>query len=121
MNKIEYPIKVNKINYGEALNLHTAGGFVKVRPCGEEYENKTYLGLFLGDLPVSPYVSYDSKNEELDIKMMCNPAMYIFDLNKIIYGYESWWSRIENENDLNDITDADIKDLWYIKALKTLK
>lgn len=121
MKKIEFPITVNKINYSEAFSLYEMGGFAKVRPCGEEYENKTYLGLFLGELPTGPYVTYNAKDEELNVGMMCNPAIYVFDLNKIIYGYESWWSRIESENDLKGITDTDINNQWYVKALRYLQ
>lgn len=121
MKTIKYPIKVNKINYSKAFSLYEMGGFAKVRPCGEEYENKTYLGLFLGELPTNPYVTYNTKDEELNVGMMCNPAIYVFDLNKIIYGYESWWSRIESENDLKDITDIDINNQWYVKALQYLQ
>ena len=120
MKHIEYPIKVNKINYCEPFSLYKMGGFAKVRPCGEEYENKTYLGLFLGELPTSSHAIYNTKDKELNVIMLCNPAIYVFDLNKIIYGYESWWSRIESENDLKDITDIDINNQWYVKALQHL-
>ena len=120
MKKIEFPIVVNKINYNKAFSLYEIGGFVRVRPCGEEYGDKTYLGLFLGELPESTYVTYSTKEKELNVGMLSNPAMYVFDLNKIIYGYESWWCRIESENDLRDITDADINNQWYVMALKQL-
>ena len=36
MIHIEYPIKVNKINYCEPFSLYEMGGFAKVRPCSEE-------------------------------------------------------------------------------------
>lgn len=120
MGKIEYPIKVSKINYSEAFSLYKMGGFAKVRPCAEEYGNKTFLGLFLGELPTRTYVTYNRESEELKVGMLSNPAIYVFDLNKIIYGYESWWSRIESENDLKDITDIDINNQWYVKVLKSL-
>ena len=121
MKTIEYPIKVNKINFRKPFSLYEVGGFAKVRPCGEEYENKTYLGLLLGELPTDSYVTYNKESEELNVGIMSNPAIYVFDLNKIIYGYESWWSRIENENDLKNITDSDINNQWYVKALQQLK
>lgn len=121
MKTIKYPIKVNKINIkNDKFSLYKPGGFVAVRPCAEEYGNKTYLGLFLGELPDSTYVTYNTKTEELNVGMSCNPAMFVFELNKVIYGYESWWSKIEREEDLKQITDADINNVWYVKALKTL-
>ena len=121
MKLIEYPINVKKINNSnERFSLYEPGGFVAVRPCAEEYGNKTYLGLFLGELPDSNYVLYNTKTEELNISMSCNPAMFVFELNKVIYGYESWWRKIEKEEDLKQITDADINDVWYVEAFKTL-
>lgn len=37
---------------------------------------------------------------------------------KIIFGMESWWSRIKSEKELMDITNDDIEDVWYVKMLK---
>lgn len=121
MSFIEYPINVNKINVdNRKFSLYEPGGFAKIRPCAEEYGDKTYLGLFLGEIPNSAYVTYNTETEELNVGLHGNPAIFVFELNKIIYGYESWWSRIENEEDLKDITDADINNVWYVKALKSL-
>ncbi len=49
-----------------------------------------------------------------------NPAIFVFDLKKVIYGYESWWGEIKSEEDFRKITDLDINNLWYVKALKEL-
>ena len=35
---------------------------------------------------------------------MNNPAIFVFELKKIIYGCESYWSVIDDPNDFNDIT-----------------
>lgn len=48
---IEYPIFVNKIENRpiKAHSMgHQIGSLVAVRPCGEEYGDKTYLGIYLG-------------------------------------------------------------------------
>ena len=49
---------------------------------------------------------------------MHNPAIYVPELGKVIYGMESWWHAIKDEKELKDITDNDIDNVWYVKALK---
>lgn len=120
---IEYPIEVSKINQDTnkgGYRDRNVGKFVSIRPCGEQYQNKTYLGLYLGDLPIGHYITYNPETKELNVSFRNNPAIFVFDLKKIIYGYESWWGIIENEADLKEITDLDIDNIWYVKALKAL-
>ena len=53
---IEYPIKVSKINVNADKDEYKdsrTGKVAKIRPCGEEYGGKTYLGLYLGEMPDS--------------------------------------------------------------------
>lgn len=121
---IEYPIEVSKINCEKQTYGYEdgdIGGFVSIRPCAEEYQNKTYLGIYLGDLPISPTVTHNSETKELNVGFMNNPAIFVFDLKRIVYGCESWWGLIENEEDLRQITDADINNVWYVKILKELE
>lgn len=115
---IECPITVNKINQFEPHSLYKPGGLAKVRPCGEEYKGKTFLGFFLGELPQAPFVVYHQDAKELDVGTMSNPAIFVPALDRIVWGCESWWSRIENESDLKDITDSDIENCWYVKAFR---
>lgn len=126
---IEFPIKVKNIKVDEfsnpfdcpCLSQESIGKFVAIRPCIEEYKDRTYLGLFLGCAVVTLDINYDSNNEELNIESgMGNPAIYVFDLKKIIFGYQSWWGKIKSEEELKKITNNDINDVWYIKALKQL-
>lgn len=119
---IEYPIQVNSIKCDERkqLMMGRAGSLVKIRPCNKEYGGKTYLGLYLGNQPWSQTVSYNKELGELTVGMATNPAIYVFDLQKIIFGAESWWSIIENPEELKDITDDDINSQWYVKALKAM-
>lgn len=117
---IEYPIEVSKINYNTelyCLEKGNIGKFVKIRPCSEEYQGKTYLGLFIGDLPLNIHVSHNPDTKELNLSYHANPAIFVFELNKIVFGAESWWGIIENKDDLKEITQADINDVWYVKAL----
>ena len=119
---IEYPIQVNSIKCDKMkqLMMGRAGSLVKIRPCNKEYGGKTYLGLYLGNQPWSQTVSYNNKSGELTVGMATNPAIYVFDLQRIIFGAESWWGIIENLEELKDITDDDINNIWYVKALKAM-
>ena len=120
---IEYPIEVSKINTDNnkgSYRDNQIGKFVKIAPCGEEYEGKTYLGLYLGEIPVGHGISHNPDTKELNISFRNNPAIFVFGLNKIIYGMESWWGIIESEEDLKEITNDDINNIWYVKALKEL-
>lgn len=118
LNTIQYPITVEKITFSEPYSLYKQGGLAKVRPCGDEYEDKTYLGFFLGELPTSSIARFSPNTGELTVGTVGNPAIFVPALNKIIYGYESWWSRIESEDDLKDISDSDIQNQWYVKAFR---
>lgn len=116
---IEYPITVQGIEYvpRNDYNLEKPG-LVRIRPCDEKYGNKTYLGLLLGELPVSTYVTYNKNDEKLTVGMMNNPAIFIFETKEVVYGYESWWQKIEDPSELNDITDETINSQWYVALLK---
>ena len=119
---IEYPIQVNSIKCDKMkqLMMGRAGSLVKIRPCNKEYGDKTYLGLYLGNQPWSQTVSYNKELGELTVGVATNPAIYVFDLQRIIFGAESWWGIIESLEELKDITDDDINNIWYVKALKAM-
>lgn len=120
---IEYPIEVSKINTNTDKSQYKdskIGRFAKIRPCGEEYEGRTYLGLYLGEMPVGHSISHNPESNELNVSFSTNPGIFVFDINKIVYGMESWWGIINNEEDLKEITNSDINDIWYVKALKEL-
>lgn len=93
---------------------------VKIRPCGAEYEDKTFLGIYIGDVALS--TSWKKKKDGNVEVGFCshNPAIFVPALNKIIYGCESWWGEIKNPEDLTDITDKDIDSVWYVQALKAM-
>lgn len=120
---IEYPITVSKIenNFGENFSLgHEIGCLVAVRPCGEEYENKTFCGFLLGDLPVSNSITFNSETGELHVFPHRNPAIFVPELKKIVYGCESWWHEIASVEELKEITDSDIDNTWYMRLLKDI-
>ena len=124
---MNFPITVKSISVDDDNEtLHEkllfggkCGDMVSVRPCGEEYEGKTFFGILLGEMALSVDATFNDETGDLQI---CsnghNPAIFVPDLNKVIYGCESWWGRIENEDDLKEITDADIGNVWYVTALQ---
>lgn len=122
---IEYPITVNKIDVkpfdvNDTLRQYDIGKLVKIRPCDEKYNNKTFLGIFLGELPQSSFVSYDSTSGEIKVSPLYNPAIYVPELKKIIFGCESWWGFINDEEELNAITDDTIANQWYVRMAKEM-
>jgi hypothetical protein len=94
----------------------STGKLVKVRPCGKEFKGKTYLGILVGDAALSSSVSMKEDSVVCSWSHF-NPAILVPDLGEIIYGCESWWGELGDE-DLSDITDQDIENVWYVKMLK---
>lgn len=120
----EYPITVNGIESEEIKPYtlgHRCGTLCEIKPCGEEYENKSYLGIYLGELPVDIAVSYDEDTGILRNRAVNNPAIFVPELKRIVYGYESWWREIESADDFAGISDEDIENTWYVGLLKKLK
>lgn len=124
--EIKFPLEISEVTVNllktdlfSAFNPKV-GSFVAVRPIDDE---KTYLGVFIGSFITGDCYNAYNKNTK-QFKLMSgnpNPVIFIPDLNKVVWGYESWWAEIVNENELREITNGDIENLWYIKALKFLK
>lgn len=96
---------------------HEPGVFVKVRPCDDECKGKTYFGILLGDLPIGIRTRI-SEGGVLSVGPNGNPAIWVPALGKIIYGCGSWWGPIKDPDDVREITDDTIQNVWYVKALK---
>ena len=92
---------------------------LNVRVC-ENDNDKTYLGIYLGDFVIGNNYSYNRTKEELSVIAMTNPTIFIPELNKIVFGMESWWYELEKPEDLQEITNEDIDNVWYVQALKML-
>ena len=121
---IEYPITVNNIdidpiNYKDSWHAKI-GDLVAVRPCEEEYKGKTFLGFYLGDLPLGSTVHFNEKEGLLKVETFTNPALFVPALGKIVWGADSWWRKIKSEKDLKQITDEDIDNTWYVKLARQL-
>ena len=64
-----------------ANNWREAGVFVSIRPCSEEYNNKTYLGLYLGEIALGLGTTYDEKKKDLSLHhSFYNTAIFVFEL-----------------------------------------
>lgn len=120
---IEYPLTINGIE-NKIIDTtgmgHECGALCEVSPCGDEYKGKTFLGIYLGDLPIAIYTSFDRKSRVLNNSTMNNPAIFVPELKKIIYGCGSWWREIESVEDFKGISKEDIENTWYVKLLRQL-
>ena len=96
------------------------GKAVKIRPCGKEYEGKTFFGIYIGDAALSLGASIEG--DVVTVKhSFSNPAILIPELGKVVYGCESWWGLVKSEEELKElITDETIKNVWYVKMLNNL-
>jgi hypothetical protein len=88
------------------------GLMVRVRLCSDD---KTYLGFLIGDAPLSSSVSM-KQDSILCTWAYYNPAILVPSLKKVVYGNESWWSVLKPGDELKDITEEEISNIWYVKA-----
>ena len=124
----QFPLIVNSFSYGAEDKKRIRPGlfgkkpcWASIRPCGKEYEGKTFLGWYLGDMALAPHVSFIAATGALTVSLgYYNPAIFVPDLGRIIFGCESWWGEIKSAADLRTITDADIQNVWYMRALDDL-
>lgn len=123
---MKFPSTVNSIVSSEDpsyIELSAkCGDYVSVRPCDDEYKDKTFLGIYICDVSLFNDVYFNEETGELTIRRsMHNPMMFVPELNKNILGIESFWKKIKNKEDLESITDQDIENVWYVKALKLME
>lgn len=119
---IEYPITVSsidkeEIDYTKGYSSQNIGHPVAIKPCDDK---KTYVGIYLGDLPYMPTVSYNESTQELSVRNLTNPAIFVPELKRIVFGYESWWHFIDDPTQIAEITEDDINNVWYVQMLKEL-
>lgn len=122
---ITYPLTINELQLPKDKAIRDSydakiGDLVKIRPCAEEYENKTFLGIYLGDMDIGIGASFNRETKVLQIYRHHNPAIYVPAIKKIIYGCESWWGKIKSQDDLKDITDDEINEQWYVQMIKDM-
>ena len=120
---IKYPIIVAGIHIdqrGASQNSYDlTGKLVSVRPCSDNPEDKTYVGIFLGELIRGAIVFHSTTTNELRVVNNYNPAIFVPALNKIVWGCGSFWRPIKKRADLEKaITDLDINNTPYVKLLQ---
>ena len=118
---IEYPLTINDIENKKIDTRglgHECGCLCEIKPCGEEYQGKSYIGIYLGELPIAIHTSFYKETGVLKNCTMNNPAIFVPELKKIIYGCESWWREIKSFEDFKGISEEDIENTWYVKLLK---
>ena len=124
--RFTYPIQVTGITHtgelvGKPWKCTKPGAWVAIRPCAPECADKTYLGLYLGDFALQTGASWNPKTGVLEVyRALHNPAIWVFDLNRIVFGCESFWGEIGSPEEMRKITDADIQSNWYVQAMKSL-
>jgi len=118
-DEIKFPIEVSGIKSFRKTFKATVpvGSWVSIRPAADP---KTYLGIHLGDLLIGVDYFYHTEKKSIEIFSNNNPAIYVPDLKRVVWGCESWWGIIKNPEGLKAITDADIQNIWYVKAFNEL-
>ena len=123
--EVHLPIDVHSIEKTGAFYRNKYAGikcgqFVQVRPVSKNPDKKTYVGIYLGDFGSEIVERYNKDEKKLKLIVATNPAMFIPELRRIVFGYESWWGPINSEKDLKQVTDDDIQNIWYVKLLKEM-
>ena len=120
---IEYPLTINEINNEKIENYGVSakiGSLCEIKPCNEKYNDKTFIGIYLGEMPIQILSSFNEETRILTNSTLNNPAIFVPELKKIIYGCESWWKIIEKIEDFKNISNEDIENTWYVKLLKNM-
>ena len=117
-----YPWSVSGLVWAEHVGFtwyRKSPVLVRVRPCGDE---KTYLGVYVGDIPVGATASYKAESGlvEIGIPQYGNPAILVPTLGRMVLGMESWWSPIKSENDFASITDETIDNSAMMKLFRAM-
>lgn len=110
----QYPLDNN-----ESLNRAKPGDLVAVRLAGEE---GTHLGIYLGGARHRLYAKFEKATGILELMNAGdNPAMFVFELGRVVYGFQSWWKKIESIDQFKQITNQDIEGTWYVQMLKHME
>jgi hypothetical protein len=129
-NLVKIPFRIRFMNTRPILQTdqdlawslsHTKPGTpVSVRPVTPVYGGKTYLGLYLGEIPALTGITLEDTTNTIFIHNGGNPAIYVPILRKIIMGYESWWGVIDDPAHPRQITEQDLE-AWGATLRSLLK
>lgn len=129
---IEYPITVNEIvqtPIDATGHSYEVGNLCEIRLCSdpqpyvktsddESHINDTYIGIYIGDLPLMITSSFDQKSGTLTNTAIPNAAFFVPELKRIVYGSESFHRKLDNIDNLKGISNEDIDNIWYVKLLR---
>ena len=114
---IEFPVSINGIQNEEfKTRCEMAGKIVKVKPKGDEYGDKIYIGLLVGDIPAYNHISLLENTNILKVAPITNSAIFIFELNKLVLGIECWWDEVKTLKELFELETDEKK--WYMVFAK---
>lgn len=100
----------------------SCGDMVAVRPVGDEHGGRTFLGVLIGEIAQGVSMGHRKADDFLVYDMAGhNPAIFVPDLSTVVFGNASWWGRIRSADDLRQISDADIENVWYVRALRQIE
>lgn len=120
LNKIWGLNNIKNIDFSndfELYNKYTKNQLVVVKPCGKEYNNKSYIGIYLGDFPQT--VKANIEEDTLIVSpTLNNPLIYMFETKTVVFGSNSWWKKIENIEEFEKLTDNEIENTWYVQVMK---
>lgn len=123
-DKLKFPVEVSAIEMlteRQRRGPDRIGALVRVRPYAKDCGDKTYLGIYLGDLPLEVDAFYRDKSHKLTIGLHRNPAIFVPELKRVVWGCGSWWGFIEKPEDAERmITDESIAAIPYVQALKAM-
>lgn len=115
---IEYPLTIDGIEITQPRAHRIEFAPVRVRLCND---NKTYFGILLGEFPWITSASLKKDDSKLRVFTHNNPCILIPDKRSIVFGAECWWQRIVPGEDISDIVDEDIENVWYVRLIKEIQ
>lgn len=115
---IEYPLTIDSLELQNYKFKNIVFEPVKVRLVED---NKTYFGIYIGNLPYRICASFTEEDKKLKISNVTGPCILLPEQKKIVFGHECWWSRINPDENFSEISDEDISNVWYVKLLKDIQ
>jgi hypothetical protein len=98
--------------------IAVVGDLILMKPDNPEYEGKTYLGYFLGEIALGSTVKVDAISITSEF-VRFSPVFYLPEIGRWFFGIDGWWSLIKQEQDFEKITLSNPDSSWYIELAKS--
>ena len=112
-------MKIYAIVSGMGFIISLAMAALDIIICALEFVNNLRLNL-QDEGEHKNGTSYKESTGQLINSTMNNPAIFVPELKKIIYGCESWWKTIRSVDEFSKISNEDINNTWYVKLLQSM-